>query len=71
MVLLRRSIVSDQDLILDAVEDAQRILAEYLEPSSRRNPDATISMLVTLLRRRDVVAAVARLRARRALRVVK
>jgi len=71
MVLLRRSIVSDQDLILDAVEDAQRILAEYLEPSSRRNPDATISMLVTLLRRRDVVAAVARLRAGRALRVVK
>ena len=71
MVLLRRSIVSDQDLILDAVEDAQRILAEYLEPSSRRNPDATISMLVTLLRRRDVVAAVARLRGRRGLRVVK
>ena len=66
MVLLRRSIVSDQDLILDAVEDAQRILAEYLEPSSRWNPDATISMLVTLLRRRDVVAAVARLRAGRA-----
>jgi len=61
--------VSDQDLILDAVEDAQRILAEYLE--SRWNPDATISMLVTLLRRRDVVAAVARLRAGRALRVVK
>ena len=36
--------MSDQDLILDAVEDAQRILAEYLEPSSRWNPDATISM---------------------------
>jgi len=71
MVLLRRSIVSDQDLILDAVEDAQRILAEYLEPSSRRNPDATSGVLVTLLRQRDVVAAVARLRARRGLRVVK
>ena len=63
--------MSDKDLILDAVEDAQRVLAEYLEPSSWRNPDATISMLVSLLCRRDVLAAVARLRAGYGLRVVK
>jgi hypothetical protein len=61
--------VSDQDLIRR--RGCPAILAEYLEPSSRRNPAVTISVLVTLLRRRDVVAAVARLRARRALRVVK
>jgi hypothetical protein len=28
--------VSDQDVILDAIEDAQRILAEHIEPTSRR-----------------------------------
>jgi hypothetical protein len=34
--------VSDQDVILDAIEDAQRILAEHIEPTSRRTPEATI-----------------------------
>jgi hypothetical protein len=29
--------VSDLELVLGAVEDAQRILAEYIEPSPRRN----------------------------------
>jgi hypothetical protein len=63
--------VSDHELVLDATEDAQRILAEYLEPGPRRNPDATMHMLVTILGRRDVVAAVNRLRAGSGLRVVK
>ena len=63
--------MSDQDLVLDAIEDAQRILAEYIEPTSRRNPEATIHMLLFLLDRRDVVAAIARLRAGHGLRVVK
>jgi hypothetical protein len=31
--------VSDQNLFLDAIEDAQRILAEHIEPTSRRNPN--------------------------------
>ena len=34
--------MSDQDVILDAIEDAQRILAEHIEPTSRRTPEATI-----------------------------
>jgi hypothetical protein len=55
--------VSDQDFILDAIEDAQRILAEPVQPNSRRNPEATANRLVFLLDRRDVVAA---LRPRRA-----
>jgi len=41
--------VSDQDLVLDAVEEAQRILAEHIEPGSRRNPEATINVLLFLL----------------------
>ena len=61
----------DLELVLDAVEDARRVLAEYLEPGPRRPPDTTISMLVTLLGRHDVVAATKRLLTGPDLRVVK
>jgi hypothetical protein len=63
--------VSDQDLILDAIEDARRILAEYIEPASRRNPEITLGMLLFLLDRPEVVVAIARLRAGYGLRLVK
>jgi hypothetical protein len=53
----------DRDLVLDAIEDAQRILAEHIELGSSRNPKVTINMLLFLLDRREVVAAVRRLRA--------
>ena len=61
----------DQDFVLDAIEDAQRILAEHIEPGSHRNPEITIYMLLCLLDRREVVAAIRRLRAGYGLRVVK
>jgi hypothetical protein len=60
--------VRDQDFVLDAIEDAQRILAEHIEPSCHRNPETTI-MLLCLLDRREVVAAVRRLRDGYGLRV--
>ena len=63
--------MSDRDLVLDAVEEAQRILAEYIEPDLPRSPDTTINMLLFLLYRREVVAAVRRLRDGYGLRVVK
>jgi len=62
--------VSDQDLVLDAVEEARRVLVEYAQ-GPRRNPDETINMLLFLLDRADVVAAAKRLRAGFGLRVVK
>lgn len=62
--------MSDQNLVLDAVEEAQRVLVEYAQ-GPRRNPDETINMLLFLLDRADVVAAVERLRAGFGLRVVK
>jgi hypothetical protein len=68
--VLRSCVVQDRDLVLDAIEDAQRILAEHIEPE-QRNPEATINMLLFLLDRRDLVAAVRRLRAGYGLRVVK
>jgi hypothetical protein len=58
-------------LVLDAVQEAQRILAEYAQPGPRGNPDETINMLLYLLDRSDVVDAVSRLRAGHGLRVVK
>ena len=63
--------MQDRDLVLDANEDAQRILAEHIEPASLRNPETTINMLLFLLYRREVVAAVRRLRDGYGLRVVK
>jgi hypothetical protein len=63
--------VRNQDLVLDAIEDAQRILAEHIEPGCHRNPETTINMLLFLLDRREVVAAVRRLRDGYGLRVVK
>ena len=63
--------MSDRDLVLDAVEEAQGILAEYIEPGSLRSPETTINMILFLLDRPDVVAAVKRLRAWYGLRVVK
>jgi len=64
-------VVSDQDLVLDAIEDAQRILAEHIEPTTRRSPKTTINMLLFLLDRREVVAAMRRLRTGYWLGVVK
>ena len=63
--------MQDRDLVLDAIEDAQRILAEHIEPASHRNPETTINMLLFLLDRHEVVAATKRLRAGYRLRVVK
>ena len=61
----------DRDLVLDAIEDAKRILAEHTEPGSHRNPEVTINMLLFVLDRRQVVAASRRLRAGYGLRIVK
>ena len=36
--------MSDRDLVLDAVEEAQGILAEYIEPGSPRSPETTINI---------------------------
>src|SRR5258708_12432766 len=68
--VLRSCVMLDRDLVLDAIEDAQRILAAHIEPGSHRSPETTITMLVCLLDRHEVVAPVKRLRAGNRLRVV-
>ena len=52
-------------------EEAQRILAEHLEPGALRSSVGTIYQLVTVLERPELVAALKRMKASRGLRVVK
>jgi hypothetical protein len=43
----------DRDLIIDAMEEAQRILAEHLEPGAMQQASRTIHWLVQVLDRPD------------------
>jgi hypothetical protein len=63
--------MSDQDLILDALETAEHILAEYIRPGAPRWPEHTIRQLQSVLDRQDLAAARERLKAGYGLRVVK
>jgi hypothetical protein len=53
--------MTDQELTLQAVSNARRIIEEYLEPRPHDN-ESLLSRLVEVLDRNDVVAAVSRLR---------
>jgi hypothetical protein len=59
----------DHDTIIRAIEDARRILGEYIEPGTR---DATraVEHLLTVLDRNDVVHALDRIKRRRVIRLV-
>jgi hypothetical protein len=49
--------MTDQDIVIAAIEEAQHILAEYIEPGPyARLPDVTIDRLLSVLDRRDVVS---------------
>jgi hypothetical protein len=53
-------VMSDQQLALQAMSDAQRILEEYLEPRTHNN-ERILDKLVEVLERLDVLVAVDRL----------
>ena len=59
----------DQDTLIRAVEDARRILGEYIEPGPR---DATraVERLLAVLDRDDVLHALDRINRRRVIRLV-
>jgi hypothetical protein len=59
----------DQDTLIRAVEDARRILGEYIEPGPR---DATraVERLLAVLDRNDVLHALDRINRRRVIRLV-
>ena len=52
--------MTDQQLALQAMSDAQRILEEYLEPRTHNN-ERILDKLVEVLERPDVLVAVDRL----------
>jgi hypothetical protein len=52
--------MTDQELTLEAVSKAQRILEEYLEPRPHDN-ERLLNRLVDVLERPDVLVAVGRL----------
>ena len=62
---------TDRDLIIQAVEEAQRVLAEYFEPGALRSAPGTIHKLATVLDRPELVAALERMKASRGLRLVR
>jgi hypothetical protein len=52
--------MTDQQLALKAVSDAQRVLEEYPEPRPH-NPEGLLDRLVEILERPDIIVAVDRL----------
>ena len=59
--------MTDQQLALQAVSEAQRILDEYLQPRPQNNERCILDQLVEILERPDLVVAVGRLQQRSSL----
>jgi hypothetical protein len=59
----------DQETVLRALEDARRILGEYIEPGPR-DATRTVERLLAVLDRNDVVRALDRMNRRRVIRLV-
>ena len=53
--------MTDQQLALRAVHEAQRILEEYLQPRPQNNERRILDQLVEVLEQPDLVVAVGRL----------
>ena len=53
--------MTDEQLAIQAVCDAQRILEEYLEPRPRSNERLILDQLVEVLDRPDLLVAVTRM----------
>ena len=60
--------LSDEELTLYAIREAQLILADYVQPGST-DADKTVQQLLEVLDRDDVVEAVDRLEAETGMRV--
>jgi hypothetical protein len=59
----------DQDTLLRAIEDARRILGEYIEPG-QRDAVQTVQSLLVVLDKNEVVHALDRMKQRRVMRLV-
>ena len=61
--------LTDQELIIFALKDAGRIIAEHLEAGRTRDPEETVTRLIRALDRPEISRAIERLE--RGLHVVK
>ncbi len=59
----------DQDRLIRAVEDARRVLGEYIEPGPH-DVARTMERLLAVLDRNDVVHALDRIKRRKVIRLV-
>lgn len=59
--------MTDQQLALRAVSEAQQILEEYLQPRPQNNERRILDQLVEVLEQPDLVVAIDRLRRRSSL----
>ena len=59
----------DQDTLIRAIEDARRILGEYIEPGPR-DAKVTVERLLAVLDKSDVVHALDRIKRRKVIRLV-
>ena len=53
--------MTDQELIIFALKDASRIIAEHLNAGRTRDPEETISRLIRTLDRPEISRAIERL----------
>ena len=63
--------MTDQQILIAAVERAGGIIAEHIEPGHARDPVQTINRLIAVLDTKEVAGAVTRLKAGFGLKVVK
>jgi hypothetical protein len=59
----------DQETLVRAIEDARRILGEYIQPG-QRDPARTVERLLAVLDKNDVVHALDRMNRRRVIRLI-
>jgi hypothetical protein len=62
--------MTDQEIVLRALTELQLIAEDYIEPDAR-DAEITMQVMLSILNRRDVVAAATRLSRGYGLRVVK
>jgi hypothetical protein len=53
--------LTDQEVIISALKDAGRIIAEHLEPGRTRDPEETVTRPIRTLDRPEITRAVERL----------
>ena len=63
--------MTDQELIIFALKDAGRIIAEHLEAGRTRDPEETVTRLIRTLDRPEISRAIERLEKGHGFRVVK